>query len=142
MGDYTSLDSAEVTLKAARVKEEADLPAAKALLALLKEALIAFYGANSPTLASFGLKPKSKAKPLTADQEAVRVAKLRNTREIRGTTGKVQKASQKSGPISVSAAPAEVPVGPTLAAAGSAAGSTTPVAPDAPAAPAAPTVSK
>ena len=115
MADYTSLDSAELALKTARVQEAQALPAAKALLAQLKEALTSLFGANSPQLARFGMKPKTSRKPLSAEKAAVRLAKLRNTRAIRGTMGKVQKADLKSGPMTVTVAPAASPVASTVA---------------------------
>ncbi len=100
-GMYPALDSAALGLKALRQREVAAQPAAKALLAELKEALTSFFGATSPQLQSFGLKPKGVKTPLTAEQELVRVAKLRNTRTIRGTLGKKKKAQLKSGPVQV-----------------------------------------
>ena len=115
MADYTAVDVATLALKAVRQQEQSDLPAAKLLIAQLKEALTAFLGASSPQLARFGMKPKAKAKARSAAQVAVAVARGASTRAIRGTTGKLEKAELKSGPIAVSFAATSYPVAPSSA---------------------------
>lgn len=106
LSNYTALDLAELALRAARLQEQQDLPAAKALLGQLKEALTAFLGANSPQLLRFGLKPRAAFKPLSAEKAVIRLGKLRATRALRRTMGKVQKEALKSGPLTVTVGPA------------------------------------
>jgi hypothetical protein len=55
--------------------------------------LVATYGNATQTLADYGLKPPKAKAPLTSEQKATAVAKLRATRKARGTTSKKQKAS-------------------------------------------------
>ena len=100
LGAYTALDATATTTKKARAQVKSQLSAAKAYYVSLKATVITFLGAqNSPQLAKFGLKPKkARAKPTSA-QLAVRAAKAKATRKLRGTKGSVQKAGVKSGPM-------------------------------------------
>jgi hypothetical protein len=58
----------------------------------LKAALKVYYGPQAAELASFGI-PTDKAIQRTAQQQTVAVAKRRQTRAVRGTKGKKQKAA-------------------------------------------------
>ncbi len=112
VGNYTSLDAATVAEKAARAPVTQSEPVATALLAQLKVSLETFFGATSPERAFFGLTPKRARTPLTGEQLAARAARAKNTRTIRATKGKLQKATLVSGPMQVTVAPAAQPVAP------------------------------
>jgi hypothetical protein len=56
-------------------------------------------------LADFGLQPPKARKPLTNEQRAAAVAKLRATRAARGTTSKKQKLSVKGDVTGVQITP-------------------------------------
>jgi hypothetical protein len=79
--------------------------------AALKAAVISYFGAKSPQLVKFGLEPRKTPAPLTSMQLAVRAAKVKATRQQRGTKGPVQKAGIKAGPMQISIGPvASAPV--------------------------------
>ena len=92
LGNYTALDSATLAAKAARTPVTASEAAATALLAQLKAVLQSFFGAGSPELALFGLKPKTARRKLTGEKLAAKRHGRSNTRTIRRTMGKLQKA--------------------------------------------------
>jgi hypothetical protein len=58
----------------------------------VKNAMIAYFGVQSPKLASFGIAP-AKAKVTDSVKELLAAAKRQLTREARGTLGKKQKAA-------------------------------------------------
>ncbi len=75
--------------------------------AALKAAVISYFGVGSPQLVKFGLKPR-KARPRPSPPRkllAVRAAKVKATRQLRGTKGPVQKAAIKAGPMQISIGP-------------------------------------
>ena len=109
LGNYTALDAATVALMSARSPVTAAEKPAAAFVAQLKLSLEALFGPTSPNLALFGLKPKGVKRQLTATQLAAKTARANNTRTIRGTKGKLQKASLASGPMAVTIAPAAAP---------------------------------
>ena len=59
-----------------------------------KRYLVATYGDATQTLADYGLTPPKAKGPLTVEQKAVALQKLRATRKARGTTSKKQKATR------------------------------------------------
>jgi len=100
LGVYKTLDTSATAANGARAQVRSQLSEAKAYYASLKAAVITFLGGqNSPQLASFGLKPRKARAKATAQQLAVRAAKAKATRALRGTKGSVQKAGVKSGPM-------------------------------------------
>ncbi len=99
LGAYTALDTQATAYKQARVPVESLQPEARQYLAVLKAALANALGPQSPQLAQFGLKPRKTPRPLTSQQLAVKAAKAKATRKLRGTTGPAQKASIKAGPM-------------------------------------------
>ncbi len=110
LGSYTALDVALLALKAARPPVTALEKPAAAFLAELKLSLTTLFGPTSPQLALFGVKPKGVPRKLTGPQIAAKSARAANTRAIRGTKGKVQKAPLASGPMQVAVTPAAPPV--------------------------------
>jgi|SRR5579871_3189745 len=74
----------------------ASIPDAKAFVANAKTGLVAVLGSDSPDLVLFGLNPKKPSRTLTPEERLARAAKLRQTRKLRGTLGKRQKAAVKA----------------------------------------------
>jgi hypothetical protein len=68
--------------------------------------LVATYGNATETLADYGIKPPKARAPRTSEQKAAAAAKLRATREARGTMSKKQKASIHGAVASPRAIPA------------------------------------
>jgi hypothetical protein len=83
--------------------------------AALKAAVISYCGAKSPQLVKSGLQARKTPAPLTSTQLAVRAAKVRATRQLRGTKGPVQKAGIKAGPMQISIGPVAAPAVPISA---------------------------
>lgn len=71
--------------------------------------IVATYGNATETLADYGLKPGKAKAPRTSEQKATAAAKLRATREARGTTSKKQKASIHGVVTTTKAAPPPPP---------------------------------
>ncbi len=61
----------------------------------LKRALLNMFGPDAETLADFGLEPRKAPAPKTSEEKAAAAAKMRATREARGTKGKKQKLAIK-----------------------------------------------
>lgn len=131
LGTYAAVDSDEHSLALSRQELEAELPSMKAFYTQCKDALVMFYGKGSPSLSQFGTQSKGSRKPLTPTQVIEKTARANQTRAIRHTVGKVEKATQKFvGTVAIST---EVN-GPNAEPSGPAAGST-PVAPTPPVTP-------
>ena len=99
---YTDLDTHVTAAKEARAQVRSQMAEAQAYCSALKAAVITYLGSqSSPRLAKFGLKSRKARTPLTSEQLAVRAAKVRATRKLRGTVGRRTKAGIKSGPMQV-----------------------------------------
>ncbi len=105
VGSYTALDAATLAQTSARAQAAAQKQLATATLTHLKDVLTSFLGPTSPELVLFGLKPRGVRRPIGAVKMAAKVARASNTRTIRGTKGKAQKADLVSGPMAVTVAP-------------------------------------
>ncbi len=102
MQAYQIVDDEDVALKEARRSLKASQAGYREEYLRLKAVITAFFGASSPQLAKFGLKPKGKAKPLTVPQKLARTVRANKTREIRGTLGSVAKLGKKyTGPVNI-----------------------------------------
>ena len=77
--------------KSARLALEAVRSAAQGDLEALKKAVQAAFGERSPKVATFGFEPAKVRKALTGEERALKAARARATRELRGTRGKRQK---------------------------------------------------
>lgn len=89
---FKAVDSAKATYLNAVAARLAITSAAKTYVKALKAVIKAYFGPQSVQLASFGIaidKPVSR----TAQQKLVSAAKATQTRKVRGTQGKKQKAS-------------------------------------------------
>jgi hypothetical protein len=96
---YSALDTNATSYQQTRAQVKAQLPQARQYFAALRAALRSFLGDQSPQLAQFGLTPGKTRKPLSTEKAAVKVAKLRATRALRGTKGPVARQATKSGPM-------------------------------------------
>jgi hypothetical protein len=116
LGAYAALDTHVTAVKQARAVVSSQLPAARAYFAVLKAAVANLFGDASPQLAQFGLAPKKARKPLSSQELAVRAAKAKATRALRGTKGPVKKLETKVGPMAfVDPVETTVPVSATAA---------------------------
>ena len=113
LGQFQALDTRTTAQKQARVQVKAQLTEMRQYYAVLRAALRSFFGEQSPQLEQFGLKPKKATPPLKSEQLAVRAAKVRATRTLRGTKGSVQKAGIKAGPMAISIGPVAAQVAST-----------------------------
>src|ERR1700722_615266 len=97
LGVYTTLDTQATALKQTRAQAKSQLPEAQRFFDVLKATVISLLGAGSPQLAQFGLQPKKPRKVPTSSELAIRAAKSKATRALRGTMGKKAKAPIKAG---------------------------------------------
>lgn len=105
LGQFQTLDTQVTALKQTRVQVKAQLIGMRQYYAALRSALRGSFGEGSPQLEQYGLKPKTTPS-LTSEQLAVRAAKVRATRQLRGTKGSAQKAAIKAGPMAITIGPA------------------------------------
>jgi hypothetical protein len=121
LGVFTTLDAQTTSLRQTRAQLEAQQVEARQYYDGLKLAVTSYFGANSPQLAQFGFAPKKARKALTSTQLAVKAAKAKATRVLRGTKSTKAKASVKSGPMQFSIGPVQqgaqgsAPTGATVA---------------------------
>ena len=91
---YGAVTAARTVLKTAQAAWEAALPGLRLFIKNYEAALRAEFGVNSPQLLDFGMKPSTgKAKPRTAAEKAVSAALAKNTKAVRGPTGKNLRAA-------------------------------------------------
>jgi hypothetical protein len=102
---FEAIDAQLVALKLARAQM---LDAANELQEMhtqWKASLAVSLGRKSPALAQFGLKPQVERRALTSEEQVVRAEKARQTRKLRHTGGRRQKAALKfQGGVDVVAA--------------------------------------
>ena len=70
------------------------------------------YGKATQTLADYGLAPEKARTPLTGEQRVVAAEKAKETRKLRGTLGKKQKAGIKATTVPAESPPAPAPAAP------------------------------
>ncbi len=88
--NYAAVTAARSVLAQALATYEAGLPALKTFIENYEAALKALFGPRNPVLADFGLKPK-KNPVRTTETKAKALAKLRETRDVRGTLGRKER---------------------------------------------------
>ena len=91
---FGNVDASVQSVKSNRLALEAALPVAHQFAMGLKAALVAFFGRGNPVLEAFGFN-LAKPHQLTVEQKTARKAKAAETRKLRGTGGKRQKAAVK-----------------------------------------------
>ena len=92
---WKEVRTARITIRQVIQNRPTDYKLLNDALANLKGALSGVLGHASENLTKFGFKPTKTRKPLTAEQNALRAAKAKLTRQKRGTLGKRQKAAIK-----------------------------------------------
>ncbi len=98
---FAEIDAGVQSLKSQRLALQAALPAAHQFTVNLRAGLVALFGKGNPVLESFGFSG-TKPHKLTVEQKTARKAKAAETRALRGTGGKRQKAAVKyTGQIEV-----------------------------------------
>ncbi len=89
---FKAVDSAKASYKNAVSARVAITTAAKAYVKALKAVVKAYFGPQGTQLASFGIATDQPVER-TAQQKLVSAAKAKQTRAVRGTTSKKQKAA-------------------------------------------------
>ncbi len=92
---FTAVDDAVAAVKQSRLALSALLPPARQFAASMKDALIAFFGRGNPILPDFGVKDGTSRRKTTVDAKAAAKVKRAETRVLRGTKGKVERAKVK-----------------------------------------------
>jgi hypothetical protein len=102
-------------VRAAKTAWEARLSEERAEGAALRGLLVAFvafvratFGDSPEALADFGLAPRKTRRPLTVEQRVTRAAKVKATREARGTMGKRKKLAITGDVVRVVVTPVTV----------------------------------
>jgi hypothetical protein len=80
-----AVDAARATTTAKVAAEAAALPALRAFLSAIVQAVRTAFGNQADVLADFGLAPRKAPTPLTVEQKAAAAAKREATRAARGT---------------------------------------------------------
>src|SRR5579872_1326755 len=106
------VDAKLVYEQAVKARDAAD-PEVFAYLDRVNSGLAAYFGADNPTLGKFGVPVKHPPAKLTAEQLALKAARLRATRTARGTKGKKAKQAIKGTvPAPATAASPAAPASP------------------------------
>ncbi len=92
LATFEALDAAEQQYQAALAARRNITVEARDFYLQLKKLVVAYFGAQSPQLADFGITPAKARAPKTAAEKVVTAAKAELTRKARGTTSKKQKA--------------------------------------------------
>jgi hypothetical protein len=108
---YTGVAAQETVLETARITQRAGIPAARQYYAELKGVITGFFHAGNPVLPDFGFTPKKAGTPMPAVKKAESVLRSAETRKLRGTLTKAQKAALKyTGPVTAASVPSAAPV--------------------------------
>ena len=99
---FDAAASAHEVLKKAVVDREAARPAATAFYKQVVAVLLAYYGADTATLAVFGIAPRKVKRQLTSQEKLAAATKAKATRAMRGTIGpKKKEAIKATGPVTI-----------------------------------------
>ncbi len=90
LATFAATNAAKAALKQAQSDRTQKVAPVELQVAYLKTYLVSIWGKGSPQLASFGFTPKART-PLTSQQLALKAAKAKLTRNVRGTKGSKQK---------------------------------------------------
>ena len=100
---FEAIDAHLLALKLARVRLLEAASDLQEMHTQWKTSLAASLGRKSPLLAHFGLKPHVDRRAMTPEERVVRAEKARQTRKLRHTGGRRQKAALKfRGKVDVS----------------------------------------
>jgi hypothetical protein len=103
MARFEAVDAQLIALQQTRkllLKDAAEL---HRICNMLNDSIAAIIGRDSPRMEHFGLKSRKPRQALTSEKKLVRAVKARETRRLRHTGGKRQKAAIRyRGPVDVS----------------------------------------
>ncbi len=103
---WKAVREAKAVIRAFAQQKKALIERARKFLGELQVGIAAHAGLENEILTEYGFKPKKRKKPLPVEKNAIRVAKAKLTRKLRGTKGKRQKEALKfTGPLKVVVAP-------------------------------------
>ena len=126
---YTNVAAQETVLASTRITQKAGIPAARQYYAELKGVITGFFHAGNPVLADFGFTPKKAPTALPAAKKAESAVRGSETRKLRGTLTKAQKAALKyTGPVTSASVPTAAPVASAVVPATQAAAAVAPAA--------------
>jgi len=92
---YSQLDAHRRAVTQA-LQEIADASAAnRRRTQQLKDLLLGYYGRGDPRLGQFGMRSRASPRPLTPEAKVLRAQRVRDTRALRHTLGRRQKAAIK-----------------------------------------------
>jgi hypothetical protein len=106
---YSDLNAAHARVKDAGLTLTTMQTQVGPLVRNCKHFIQSAFGTSPQTLADFGMQPTKARTPLTVEQRAAAVAKLRATRKARGTTSPKQKLAVKGDVTSVTITPVKQP---------------------------------
>jgi hypothetical protein len=103
---WKAVREAKAVIRAFAQQKKALIARARKFLGELQTGVSAHTGLENEVLTQYGFKPKKRKKPQPVEKNAIRVAKARLTRVLRGTKGKRQKEALRfTGPLQVRVAP-------------------------------------
>jgi hypothetical protein len=113
---FEAIDAQLLALKLARVQMLGVASDLQEMHTQWKGSLAVSLGRKNPELANFGLKPQVQRRALTPDERVARAEKARQTRRLRHTGGRRQKAALKfQGDVRVVTVLTPAPSTPALA---------------------------
>jgi hypothetical protein len=101
LAEFTAADALVAQLKVQRLKIRKLLPRVVDVLEAVEGSLRTHYRPDAPALKHFGLKPRAPKRKLKPEDQLAANVRKTETRKIRRTLGKKQKAKLKAGPLSV-----------------------------------------
>jgi hypothetical protein len=105
----TALNTAQASAKDAGVALAALEATASPVIRAFRDFVTVTFGTAAEELSDFGMAPPKARTPLTAEQRAAVVAKLRATRKARGTASKKSKLAISGGVTGVVVTPVTTP---------------------------------
>ena len=90
---FEAIDKQLVALRQTRQLLLQDAVALQRMCSSLNDAIAAIVGRESPRIEHFGIKQRKPRQPLTSEQQLSRAMKARETRRMRHTKGRRQKAA-------------------------------------------------
>jgi len=92
---YSQLDAHRVAVTQALKQIAAATPINRRRVQQLKDLLLGYHGRGDPRLGQFGMKSRAGPRPLTPEAKVLRAQRVRDTRALRHTVGKRQRAAIK-----------------------------------------------
>jgi hypothetical protein len=92
---YTELDAHRRAVRQTLAQIETAAAANHRLVQQLKDLLLGYFGRGDARLGQFGMASRASPRPLTPEAKVLRAQRVRQTRALRHTLGKRQKAAIK-----------------------------------------------